>query len=107
MVAAVFAIMFVLWWILPDVVVKNQVQKIAAGTWTPPGKDPKTGDEIQAGVYANDASKLLSVNQTRAIIAAVLLEGAAFLGCIAYLIERQSVALAIPGSVIAMMVLPF
>ena len=106
MAAAVFAIMFVLWWTLPDVLVKNQVQRIAAGTWTP-GKDPRTGEVIPAGVYPNDAAKLLSVNQTRALIAAALLEGAAFLGCIAYLIERHIVVLAIPGSVIALMVLTF
>ena len=67
MAAAVFAIMFVLWRTFPDVVVKNQVQRIAAGTWTP-GKDPKTGAEIQASVYPNDAAKLLSVgNQLLAV----------------------------------------
>jgi hypothetical protein len=104
--AAFFALMFVLWWILPNLAAKNQVEKIAAGTWTP-GKDPKTGSEVPAGAYPNDAAKLLAVNQTRALIAAALLEGAGFFGCIAYLIEQQIIALAIPGSVIVLMALSF
>ncbi|HWY86943.1 MAG TPA: hypothetical protein VNX28_09480 [Gemmataceae bacterium] len=106
MAAAFFALMFLLWWVLPDVAAKNQIERIAAGTWTP-GKDPKTGSEIQAGAYPNDAAKLLSVNQTRALIAAALLEGAGFFGCIAYLVEQQIFALGIPGSVILLMALTF
>ena len=106
MAAAYFAIIFVLWWVFPDMVVKNHVQKIAAGTWTP-GKDPGTGKEFAATAYPTDASKLLAVNQTHTLIAAALLEGAAFFGCLAYLIEGQVFTLAVPGVVFALMVLTF
>jgi hypothetical protein len=103
---AFFGIMFVAWWFLPDVVVKSQVQQIANGTWTQ-GKNLNTSKEIPATTYPTDASKLLAVNQTRSIIAAALLEGAAFFGCVAYMVEGQVFTLAVPGVVLALMALTF
>jgi hypothetical protein len=79
--AAFFAIIFMAWWVIPDVVVNKQVEQIAAGTWTP-GKSAESGKQIPPEAYPTDASKLLVVNQARSIIAAALLEGAAFFGCL-------------------------
>jgi hypothetical protein len=106
MAVAFFAIVFVVWWVFPDLIVKKLVQQIAAGTWTP-AKNQETGKQIPATAYPTDASRLLVVNQTRTIIAAALLEGTAFFACIAYLVERQIIVLAVPGAVRALMVLTF
>jgi hypothetical protein len=72
--------------VLPGIRTRAAVREIAAGTWRAPADSLRT--------FAGDADKLLHVRQTTMIIALALLEGAAFLGCIAYLNEAQPFALA-------------
>jgi membrane protein YdbS with pleckstrin-like domain len=87
-----FAVILVLWWVIPDRAIKPAISQLAARG---PGND------------LTDTSSLLPLYQTRNIIACALLEGAAFFGCITYIVEGQVFALAIPAVVLALMVLTF
>ena len=69
--------------------------KIATGKWNP-GR--QTGD---APPPADDLGKLAMVYQARKIMGAAMNEGAAFLALIAYMLERNNVAL---GLALALMV---
>jgi hypothetical protein len=85
---------------LPTIQARTAVRQIGAGTWRPqPGRDPSA--------YASDAGKLMAVRQTSMIIALALLEGVAFLGCIAYLLEAQPLALAVVAVCVVLMLLNF
>src|SRR6516165_8837437 len=81
--------------LLPRLQTRKALQQIAAGTWQPPAKsDPKA--------FEGDTAKLLAIRQTVMIVSFALLEGPAFLACIAFLIEARPyvfavVALAVAG----------
>jgi hypothetical protein len=86
--------------VLPMVMTRAALQKIAAGTWQlPQGIDPKD--------LATDVAKLLTVKQTTLIFSLAMLEGPAFLGCIAFLIEARPFTLGLVGVAIAMMLFKF
>jgi hypothetical protein len=86
--------------VLPGMQTRNSLRRIASGTWqVPPGGDP-TG-------FTTDTAKLLVVRQTTLIIALALLEGAAFLGGIAYLLEAQPLALVVVAVATALMLAQF
>jgi hypothetical protein len=89
-----------LWTFIPGLVSRKGVEQIADGTWRP-------GPDAAAGSFPDDTSKLWAVYQTRIIIASALLEGAAFIGCTAYLVEHQIFVLAVPVIVLALMVATF
>jgi hypothetical protein len=66
---------------LPARIERSSLRVIVSGNWKPPaGIDP--------ALYATDTAKLLAVRQTTMIMSAALLEGAAILGCIAFMLER-------------------
>ena len=72
--------------IVPGHQTRNALATIVSGKWQPPrGALPAS--------FTTDASKLLTLRQMTLLQALAPLEGAAFLGCIAYLIEGQLVAL--------------
>jgi hypothetical protein len=48
-----------------------------------------------AAAYGTDNSKLLAVRQTTLLVSLALLEGVAFSGCIAYLLEAQPLVLGV------------
>ena len=74
--------------IVPGFQTRNGLATIVADKWQPPrGSSPAS--------FATDASKLLVLRQTSLMQALAPLEGAAFLGCIAYLIEGRPIALVI------------
>jgi hypothetical protein len=86
--------------VVPKVMTRAAMQKIAAGIWQlPEGIDPKD--------LATDFAKLLSVKQTALIIGLAMLEGPAFLGCIAFLIEARPFTLGLVGVAIALMLFQF
>jgi hypothetical protein len=95
-----FAVALLVCTFVPALAVGGQVRRVAAGTWQPPQKVPATA-------YPSDAAKLLAVYQTRTVIAYALLEGPAFLGCIAYLSEAQTIALAVAAAAVLLMLLTF
>jgi hypothetical protein len=95
-----FAVALLLWTFVPALAAQGPVRKIAAGTWQPPQNVPATA-------YPSDAARLLAVYQTKTIIAGALLEGPAFLGGIAYLIEAQPITLGVPVAAVLLMLLTF
>lgn len=86
--------------IIPGFQTRTALRRIASGTWQlPPGAN--------AASFATDASKLLAVRQTSMIIGLALLEGTAFLGCIAYLVEKQPFALVVVLVAVTLMLVNF
>jgi hypothetical protein len=79
---------------LPVAVTRQALRRIAAGTWQPPAQNPGT-------TFATDSSKLLAVRQTSLIIGLALLEAAGLLGCIAYLLEADPIALGVVAVALA------
>ena len=86
--------------IIPALVTRTAVRRIASGTWQlPPAAD--------AAAFSSDASKLLAVRQTTMIVGLALLEGAAFFGCIAYLVEARPFALGVVLVAVLLMLVNF
>jgi len=75
--------------ILPGMLARNTIRKIAAGTWD-------AGPGARPGQYESDAAKLLAVRQTTLIVAWALIEGAGMFGGVAGIIERQPLVLLVP-----------
>jgi hypothetical protein len=97
---AVFAGGVVASFVVPTVMTRAALQRIAAGTrQVPQGTDPKD--------QATDLDKLLAVKQTALIVGMALLEGPAFMGCIAFFIEAQFFTLGIVAVAIVAMLLRF
>jgi hypothetical protein len=81
----------VLSFIIPSVIVTSARRKIAKGTWTPTAISDSTQT---AKLYpAGDTGKLAFVYQTQLIIGSALCEGMAFFATIAYMLERNPLAL--------------
>jgi hypothetical protein len=97
---AFFMTAALLWSFVPAQLARGQVGSIAAGTWTP-------AQGTTTAAYTGDTSKLVAVFQTKMIIAYALLEGAAFFGCIAYLLEAEALALVAVVGPVALMLLTF
>lgn len=93
LVLSIVAVMFLvvqapLAFLVPAFQTRAALRRIAAGTWQlPPGAN--------AASFQTDTSKLLVVRQTSMIIGLALLEGIAFFGCIAYLMEAQPFVLVV------------
>lgn len=98
----VFAAALMIWLIVPSRLADREVAKIASGTWTPPAQS-----QTMPASLTTDTGKLLVVFTTRTIIAAALLEGPAFLGSAAYMIERRAFTLAIVACAVALIVITF
>jgi hypothetical protein len=77
--------------VVPGIFVTNSRRQIAKGTWTPPAtRDPSQPARIYP---AGDTGKLAAVYQTQLIIGSALCEGMAFFATIAYMLERNPIAL--------------
>jgi hypothetical protein len=79
---------------------RSMLRQIASGSWRPP---PRTNPND----YHSDAAKLLAVRQTTLIVTLALPEGAAFFGCIAYMLEGQPFVLAIILAALGLMLVHF
>jgi hypothetical protein len=88
------------WFIVPKLVINPQIERIAAGTWTPMA-------ETTSQAPATDAGRLLAIYQARIITANALLEGTAFFGLVAYVLEGRSFVLAVPFVAVALMMVTF
>ena len=81
----------VLSFIIPTVIVTSARRKIAKGTWTPTAMSDPTQT---AKLYpAGDTGKLAFVYQNQLIIGSALCEGMAFFAGVAYMLERNPLAL--------------
>lgn len=87
--------------VVPRVITRSNVQKIAEGKWQPP---PNLQSYPQ---LSTDRGKLLFIFQTKHIITCALLEGAGFFGCIAYMVENDALALGVAVAVIVLMAAAF
>ncbi len=86
--------------ILPRFIMLAHLRRIAAGTWQAPrGAKPEQ--------FATFPAKLMAVGLTTMLIGLAMLEGPVFLGCIAYLLEGQALALAVVGVGIFLMLVKF
>lgn len=86
--------------VAPTLMTRAALQRIVAGTWqVSEGIDPKD--------QATDLAKLLAVKQTTLIVGMALLEGPAFMGCIAFFTEAQLFTLGIVAVAIVAMLLRF
>jgi hypothetical protein len=95
--------------VLPNQLAKNQLRRIARGTWTPPPSQARmypSPETIAAG-FPTDAEKLFAVLQANGILGWALLEGPAFMGCVAYMVERNPLALAAVAVPVLAMVATF
>jgi hypothetical protein len=96
---AVGALQAVLQGILPGLIGAGLRRQIAAGKWPParPGQS----------VPPSDRAKLCALYLTRLIVGAALVEGAALLLLIAYLVEGSVLTLAGAGLMLAMLLVKF
>jgi hypothetical protein len=90
---------------LPNMILRGTLQRVAAGTWTPPPANIYTGADPT--LYASDEVRLLLARQTLMIVACVLLESVGMLATIAYVLEGQSFALTIAAVALALMLFQF
>jgi len=82
---------------LPGTIVANSRRQIASGQYGSAGRPPApqaSGSPSSAAAVDDDA-KLFMVYQTKTIIAAALLEGAAFLNIVAFLLGGNLIALGV------------
>jgi hypothetical protein len=100
MAAAMLTACAALAFILPAVIGRAALKRIASGTWQPPPRQSQAD-------FPTAGAKLVVVRQTTLIIGLALLEGPGFFGCMAYLIEGMPYALAIPGVTAALMLWKF
>ncbi|HYW80641.1 MAG TPA: hypothetical protein VE890_13740 [Thermoguttaceae bacterium] len=94
--------------IVPGIVVAQGRRRIAEGTWNLPagrGFQPPLNSEFIE--RTGDAGKLAMLFMTRMIIAAALLEGAAFCSMVAYMVEQSPMALIVAGVMIIGVALHF
>jgi hypothetical protein len=86
--------------LLPAAIAGANLRKICKGEWRPGPGQSMTAD-------ASDSVKVFSLYQGSLITGLAPLEGAGFLGGIAYLMEAQSIALGTVGLAILMMLFRF
>jgi hypothetical protein len=93
---AMGASVLVLSFVIPGLVVSQTRRQIAKGT------APKIGKSEE-----EDAAALLPIYQTQLIVGAALLEGGAFFATIAYMLERNMMALGLAGVLLAVLLTRF
>ena len=86
--------------LLPRLLTRSALRKIARGTWQPPPR-------ANPGDYGSDAAQLLAVRQTSYIVGLAPLEASALFGCIAYMLERQPLALGVVGVAVLLILIQF
>jgi hypothetical protein len=97
---AMFAVCAPLAFIVPGIMTGSALRQIVSGTWPiPPGGNPSE--------FATAGRKLLAVRQTTMLVGLALLNGTAFLGCIAYLLEAQALALGVVAVTVVLMLCKF
>lgn len=80
--------------LIPQMLVAAARRQIATGKWQPPAPGAMMPPAL---AELGEAGQLVMVYQTAMIVGAALLEGAAFFGIIATMIEKSSLALAVSG----------
>jgi hypothetical protein len=97
---AMLAICAPLAFVIPRMQTRLALRRILTGTWKAPDGFPPT-HEITGG------AKLMNVCQTTLIVGLALLQGSAFMGCMAYLLEAEPLTLGVIGVAIVLMLWKF
>jgi hypothetical protein len=87
------AVLLPLSFVVPGLITRQNRQAIAAGKWAPPGRGGPAEQQISSEALKTDAGKLAIVYQVQLIIGAAMDEGVAFFAGIAYLLEKDPIAL--------------
>jgi hypothetical protein len=95
------AIDIIVWAIVPAIIASRMRNSLVAG------KSPAMAAKLPNAAELGDVGPLTVIYQTRTIVAAAMLEGAAFLNLIAYFLERQTVCLAVAGTLLLMLLSHF
>jgi hypothetical protein len=106
---AFLAVVLVLWYFLPAQMAKQQVRKIAAGTWAPwaPESRRTPNPGLPSSFFRTDTDKLLGVFLATSLIAWALLESIGFMGCMAYLMEAQPFVFGVVGAAVLLLFMTF
>jgi hypothetical protein len=104
-IAAAFAfVSLAVAWVLPSAIAGSQLRSLVIGT---AGRAGANGSPSSPVADLSKVGALANMFQTRAIIGASILEGAALLNLIAYLIEQQPLSLMMAGMLVACMLSQF
>ena len=90
--------------IVPVQIISAARHRIAKGTWHPPQLTQAAEKFLER---TGDAGKLSMVYMMRTVVAAALLEGAAFTSIVAYMLEGSTVALGLAVALVAGILLHF
>lgn len=86
--------------LLPRFMSQSSLGQLAAGTWKPP-------EGVHPAAFGTVTDKLMAIYQTTLIIRLAMIEGAAFVGLVAYMQEAQPWILGLVVAALAFMVLSF
>jgi hypothetical protein len=115
---AMFVIEAPIAFLVPPILVRSALRKIVAGTWQP-AQTSRSGSFVGAittsrtergeGNVASlpEETKLFIVRQSTMIIGMAMLEGVAFTGCMAYMMEATNLSLAIIGLTLVLQLCKF
>jgi hypothetical protein len=92
---------------VPALIAKQQRKQIASGSWAPGVQQAGPGAQLRPESWNTDSGKLAAVYQQQLIIAAALVEGAAFFTGIAYMLGRNPIALGVTLLLVAILLLRF
>ena len=87
--------------VVPALVVQQGRRQIRAGTFSPPRRG---GLQQRLADDETGRGKLLLLYQTRTILAAAFLDGAALFNCTAYLVEGSTISLALGGLTLPLLI---
>jgi hypothetical protein len=97
--AAMIATLGPMSFFVPGIMTQSVLPKIVTGRLTPAGGNP--------AAFATDGAKLMALYQTTMIVGYALVEGAAFMGCVAYLLDGHWLALGVVAVAVALMLARF
>jgi hypothetical protein len=101
------ALVLPLSFVVPGLMAQHNRRAIAAEKWSPPGQGGPPERQISPAALQTDAGKLAMVYQVQLIAGAALNEGVAFFAAIAYLIEKDPIALGLAVLLLAGLVARF
>jgi hypothetical protein len=93
--------------LVPGIVAAQQRRSIAAATWAAPGGGNRPIAGLGSDAYQTDTGKLAVVYLSHSIVGAAINEGAAYFAAIAYLIEKNPIALGLTFLLIGGLILRF
>jgi hypothetical protein len=96
------AVQIVLVNVFPARRTRSALQQVVAGVW-----QPSPSRNVRHEEFTTDAARLLAICHQEVLAYLAPLEGAAFLGCMAYLVDAHTIALPVTGAAIGLMLIRF